>query len=94
VARRLHEANHAAAASRALRLARKEALQIHLLADVLILLLPVMCAQREVGVTVRRSTRPCEYLTEREIEKLIEAENETSACHGRPYRLSPWPTRH
>jgi hypothetical protein len=34
---------------------------------------PVMCAPRAVNVTVRRNTRPREYLTEREIEKLIEA---------------------
>ena len=33
----------------------------------------VMCAPRAANVTVRRPTRPREYLTEREIEKLMEA---------------------
>ena len=31
------------------------------------------CAPRSVSVTVRRPARPREYLTEREIEKLIDA---------------------
>src|SRR4029453_4515020 len=33
----------------------------------------VMCAPRSVNVTVRRPARPREYLTEREIERLIKA---------------------
>src|SRR4249920_2805463 len=33
----------------------------------------VMCAPRSVNVTVKRPTRPREYLTEKEIEKLINA---------------------
>jgi integrase len=33
----------------------------------------VVCAPRSVNVTVRRPARPRKYLTEREIEKLIDA---------------------
>ena len=39
------------------------------------------CAPRSVSVTVRRPTRPREYLTEREIEKLIDAASENRWGH-------------
>ena len=42
---------------------------------------PAMCAPRSVSVTVRRPTRPREYLTEREIEKLIKAAGENRWGH-------------
>src|SRR5262245_40987693 len=43
---------------------------------------PVLCAPRSVNVTVGRpSTRPREYLTEREIEKLIDAAGENRWGH-------------
>src|SRR6478672_6430409 len=41
----------------------------------------VLCAPRSVSVTVRRRTRPREYLTEREIEKLIKAAGENRWSH-------------
>src|SRR4029450_12555221 len=42
---------------------------------------PVLCAPSSVSVTVRRPTRPREYLTEREIEKLIKAAAENRWGH-------------
>src|SRR5215468_6246870 len=42
---------------------------------------PVLCAPSSVSVTVRRPTRPREYLTEREIEKLIKAAGENRWGH-------------
>jgi integrase len=42
---------------------------------------PGMCAPMAVNVTVRRPTRPREYLTEREIEKLIKAAGENRWGH-------------
>ena len=42
---------------------------------------PVICAPRSVNVTVRRPARPREYLTEREIEKLIKAAGENRWDH-------------
>ena len=42
---------------------------------------PVICAPRSVNVTVRRPARPREYLTEREIEKLIKAAGENRWGH-------------
>ena len=41
----------------------------------------ILCAPRSVSVTVRRPTRPREYLTEREIEKLIKAAGENRWGH-------------
>jgi type 1 fimbriae regulatory protein FimE len=41
----------------------------------------VLCAPRSVNVTVRRPTRPREYLTEREIEKLIDAASKNRCGH-------------
>src|SRR5262245_14229395 len=41
----------------------------------------ILCAPRSVSVTVRRPPRPREYLTEREIEKLIEAAGENRWGH-------------
>ena len=43
---------------------------------------PGVCAPMAVNVTVRRPTRPREYLTEREIEKLIKAAGE-NRCDDR-----------
>src|SRR5215468_7857463 len=40
-----------------------------------------LCASRGANVTVRRSARPREYLTEREIEKLIKAAGENRWGH-------------
>jgi integrase len=40
-----------------------------------------MCAPMAVSVTVARSARPREYLTEREIEKLIKAAGENRWGH-------------
>ena len=53
---------------------------------------------KHTGITKcnSRSTRPREYLTEREIEKLIEAAEATvgpSGRHRHPARLSPWASR-
>src|SRR6516164_7601327 len=42
---------------------------------------PGTCAPMAVNVTVRRPTRPREYLTEREIEKLIKAAGENRWGH-------------
>src|SRR5262249_51135687 len=42
---------------------------------------PGMCAPMAVNVTVRRPTRPREYLTEREIERLIKAAGENRWGH-------------
>ena len=39
------------------------------------------CAPRSVNVTVKRPTRPREYLTEREIEKLIDAASDNRWGH-------------
>ena len=41
----------------------------------------ILCAPRSVSVTVRRPARPREYLTEREIEKLIKAAGENRWGH-------------
>src|SRR5262245_62854487 len=41
----------------------------------------ILCAPTSVSVTVRRPTRPREYLTEREMEKLIEAAGENRWGH-------------
>jgi len=41
----------------------------------------ILCAPTSVSVTVRRPTRPREYLTEREIEKLIKAAGENRWGH-------------
>src|SRR5262247_4666832 len=41
----------------------------------------ILCAPRSVSVTVRRPPRPREYLTEREIEKLIKAAGENRWGH-------------
>src|SRR5215468_2078833 len=41
----------------------------------------VVCAPRSVNVTVRRPARPREYLTEREIEKLMEAAGDNRWGH-------------
>ena len=41
----------------------------------------IQCAPTSVSVTVRRPTRPREYLTEREIEKLIKAAGENRWGH-------------
>ena len=41
----------------------------------------ILCAPRSVSVTVRHPLRPREYLTEREIEKLIEAAGENRWSH-------------
>ena len=43
---------------------------------------PGMHAPRSVNVTVRRPARPREYLTEREIEKLIKAAGENAGAIG------------
>ena len=57
----------------------------------------ILCAPTSVSVTVRRPSRPREYLTEREIEKLIKAAGGqplgSSGRHSYPDRLSPRPTR-
>ena len=46
----------------------------------------IHCAPTSVSVTVRRPARPREYLTEREIEKLIKAagENRWAIATPRP----------
>ena len=44
----------------------------------------VICAPRSVNVTVRRPARPREYLTEREIEKLMELPAKTDGDTGTP----------
>jgi len=41
----------------------------------------ILCAPRSVNVTVRPPSRPREYLTEREIEKLIKAAGENRWGH-------------
>ena len=41
----------------------------------------ILCAPTSVSVTVRPPTRPREYLTEREIEKLIKAAEENRWGH-------------
>src|SRR5262244_4039148 len=41
----------------------------------------ILCARTSVSVTVRRPARPREYLTEREIEKLIKAAGENRWGH-------------
>ena len=41
----------------------------------------ILCAPRSVSVTVKRPARPREYLTEREIEKLIKAAGENRWGH-------------
>src|SRR3974390_1881433 len=42
---------------------------------------PGVCPPMAVNVTVRRPTRPREYLTEREVEKLIKAAGENRWDH-------------
>src|SRR6476661_1782437 len=44
-------------------------------------LAPIMCASRAVNVTVRRSKQPRDYLTEKEIEKLIAAAGDNRWGH-------------
>ena len=41
----------------------------------------ILCASTSVSVTVRRPSRPREYLTEREIEKLIKAAGDNRWGH-------------
>jgi integrase len=41
----------------------------------------ILCAPTSVSVTVKRPARPREYLTEREIEKLIKAAGENRWGH-------------